>query len=158
MKTSFAVVLALLVLASAIRGGDERVLGEEFTQEALSAWCAGGRTEEDVKREFGADPMTTASFEEVPGEEDVYLADTIRFTYGVDELPDQRLRRAPISLERPGLIFRFRSHSLIEVAIFYPLTERPSRTLWEQEKTEQNKAVDPTPGTAPRDSGGSSEG
>ena len=148
MKAPLAVVIALLVTASAIRGGDERALAEEFTKEALSAWCDAGRTEEDVKREFGPDPMITGSFEEVEGEEELLLVDTIRFTYGVDELPHGRFRRAPMSLERPGLIFRFRGHLLIEVSVFYPLTERPNRTVWEK-KTEQNQPVDPTSGTRP---------
>lgn len=155
MKDRLAVILGLFVVASIARASDGSPFAAEFTKEALRTWCAVGRSDEEVKKEFGANPMVFGSFESVPGFDEQYFVDVIRFTYPIEEREDGGLRRVQaMKLESPVLTFRFLDHALIEVFVFRPLSDHPNEFIWQKKNTEQNQPVQSNSVDAPRSPGG----
>ena len=155
MKDRLAVILGLVVVASIARASDGSPFTAEFTKEALRTWCAVGRSDVEVKKEFGANPMVFGSFESVPGSDEQYFVDVIRFTYPLEESEDGRLRRVEaMTLESPALTFRFLNHALIEVFVFRPLSDDPNELIWRRKNTEQNQPAQSNSVDAPRNPGG----
>ena len=137
-----------------MEGSDGSPFTAAFTKEALRTWCAVGRSDVEVKEEFGENPMVFGSFESVPGSDEQYFVDVIRFTYPLEELEDGRLRKVEtMTLESPALTFRFLDQALIEVFVFRPLSDDPNEFIWRRKDTEQNKPVQSNSVDASRKSG-----
>ena len=137
----------VLFLALVARGDEaECQLAQAFTREAIQEWCSVARSQADVKRCFGADPMITASLEETDDPE-LFRADSVRFSYPIDIRVDGTMRiGGSFAPGRTALLFRFKGESLIEVFLFHSLSDKPNEMIWTMQKNERqpNQALQTT--------------